>query len=103
MLTVSESAREALKKALDANKSDPEQGLRLTATGPDEIGLGIDVERPGDQIYEHEGTKVLMVNENILGIMGMLGEMSLDVHETEEGPRLMMETAVGGDVQEQAD
>jgi len=99
MLEVSERAREELKKALDSNTSDPEQGLRLTITGPDQLGLGVDVERPGDEIYEHDGSKVLMVDENI---SKMVTGMSLDVHETEEGPRLMMAGSVSGDAEEQA-
>jgi len=97
MLEVSERAREELKKALDANTSDPEQGLRLTVTGVDQLGLGIDVERPGDQIYEHEGAKVLMVDSNMAE---MVSELSLDIQETEEGPKLMIGGTFGGDSQD---
>jgi len=94
MLEVSERAREALKQALDANSSDAEQGLRLTITGPDQLGLGIDVERPGDHIFEHEGAKVLMVDEKMAD---MVSEMSLDVQETDAGPTLMLGGSVGED------
>ena len=94
MLEVSERAREALKQALDANTSDPEQGLRLTITGADQLGLGVDVERPGDQVYEHEGAKVLIVDSNMAE---MVSEMSLDIGEKEDGLRLMMVGSVAGD------
>lgn len=100
MLEVSERAREALKKALDASSSEPEQGLRLTVTGPDQLGLGVDVERPGDHVFEHEGAKVLMIDENMAD---MVSEMSLDVHETEKGPTLMLGGSVGEDATQQGE
>ena len=99
MLQVSESALEELKKALDAAGSEPDEGLRLMVTGPDQLGLGVDVERPGDKVYEHDGAKVLLVDENIAELVD---DLSLDVNETEQGPQLTMSSTNGGPAEEQS-
>jgi len=99
MLQVSERAREELKKALEAAGHEPGEGLRLTVTGPEQLGLGVDSERPGDDVYEHEGTKVLMVDKDIAELVQ---DLSLDVAETEDGPQLTMSSTDGGDIEDQS-
>ncbi len=89
MIEVTERARQELKKALDAQGQQEEStsGLRLALVGPDEFGLGVDVEKEGDKVVEHEGSKVLLV-ENALA--EQLEGITIDVHESEAGPKLVM-------------
>ena len=66
MLTVTDRARETLArlKASTANGEDAEAGLRLLlAAGDMQFGLQVDRCKPGDQVIEHAGDKVLLVDE----------------------------------------
>jgi Fe-S cluster assembly iron-binding protein IscA len=99
MLEVSERARAELKKVLDTAACEPDHSLRLAITGPDQLGLGVDVERPGDEVYEYEGDTVLMVDQNIAELVK---DRRLDVSETEEGRKLTIGNAVGENTDEQA-
>ena len=87
MVEVTERAREELKKALDAQSAGPASGLRLALIGPGEFGLGIDKEQPGDQVVQHEGANVLLVEG---ALAEQLEGASIDIQESEEGPRLVM-------------
>lgn len=87
MLNVTESAKQMLKEALVANTNDPEAGLRLV---PDESGqftLVLGHKEKGDQVVEHEGSKVLLVDRELSG--GLAGE-TLDCKDSPEGSRLVM-------------
>lgn len=70
MLVVTERAKQELKSILSANVDNPEAALRLTTRGPGQLGLGIDMEAPGDQIVEHEGSKVLLVGPELAASLG---------------------------------
>ena len=61
MLEVTEIARERLKVLLDANTEDPEDGIRLTLGEDQKLDIVISKEKPGDQVIEHEGAKVLLL------------------------------------------
>ena len=87
MLDVTERARQELNRILSENADSPESGLRLTISGEQQLRLAIDTEMPGDQIVEHEGSKVLLV-ETELAIS--LKEFTLDIEDTPEGPALTM-------------
>lgn len=87
MVVVTERAREELKRALDAQSVEPKDGLRLSLVGPDEFGLGVDEEREGDAVIEHDGAKVLMVES---ALAEMLNDVTIDVHDSETGPRMVM-------------
>jgi Fe-S cluster assembly iron-binding protein IscA len=89
MVEVTERAREELKKALDAQSQSEiaDAGLRLALVGPDEFGLGVDTEKQGDEVVEHAGAKVLMIEGPLAE---QLSGVTIDVHETEMGPRLVM-------------
>ena len=64
MITVTESAKKELQNILSANVDNPQARLRLTTDNQGQLGLGIDVEQAGDQVVEHEDSKVLVVEEN---------------------------------------
>jgi Fe-S cluster assembly iron-binding protein IscA len=88
MVTVTERAKEELKKALEsANISEPEVGLRLAPTAPGQFGLVADGEREGDQVIEYEGSKVLLVGSELAE---PLDGVTIDCQDTPEGARLVM-------------
>lgn len=65
MIRVTERAKEELKRMLSAKLDNPQAAWRLTASGPDKFVLGMDVAVPGDQVVEHEGSKVLLVEQDL--------------------------------------
>lgn len=70
---------------LTAKVDNPHAGLRLAISSPGHFALTIDVENPGDQVVEYEGSKVLLVEQ---GLAASLEEVTLDVEGTPEGPKL---------------
>jgi Fe-S cluster assembly iron-binding protein IscA len=87
MLTVTESAKQLLKETLLAHTDDPESGLRLVLEPPGRLGLVLGRECYGDQVVEHEGTKVLLVSPEL---ETLVDETILDVQDTPDGPKLAM-------------
>ena len=87
MLTVTESAKQRLKKTLLAGTDDPDLGIRLTVDASGEYGVALDREAPGDHVVEHEGSKVLLMAHEVAE---RLGELNLDTHDTPEGARLRL-------------
>ena len=86
MLKVTQRAKEELKRILSTKVDNPQAGVRLSASGPDKFGLGIDVEKPGDQIVKHKSSKVLLV-ENELATK--LEGQTLDFTGTAEGTKFV--------------
>jgi Fe-S cluster assembly iron-binding protein IscA len=65
MVMVTTRAKEALAQIrASANVSDPDIGLRLEAASAG-FGLFPDREKPGDQIVEHDGEKVLLIDDKL--------------------------------------
>ena len=87
MVSVTERARGELKTILLDNVDNPEAGLRLSAGESDQLRLGIDVEMPGDQVVEHEGSKVLLVEQELAG---NLEGLTIDVDDSSEGLKLVI-------------
>ena len=87
MISVTENARLQLKNILSARVDNWYAGLRLISSNPGHFGLGIDIEVPGDQVVEHEGSKVLLVEQ---GLAASLEGVTLDVEDTSEGPQLVL-------------
>lgn len=85
MIDVTERAKQELKKILTSNVDHPEAVLRLTTGNQGQLGLSVDVPASGDNVVEHEGTKVLLVDE---GLASSLAGVTLDVEDTSEGPQL---------------
>jgi len=91
MLTVTESAKQLLKGILTAHSDDPEVGIRLSLKPPGQLGIVLDREAEGDQMVEHEGAKVLLVASDLaLMVQGV----TLDVQDTEDGPKLDITTYI---------
>jgi len=87
MLTVTDIAKQHLKATLLAHTDDPEIGLRLELKPPGQLGLVLDREVEGDQIVEHEGSKVLLVRDELAPFVDGI---TLDVRETADGPKLVI-------------
>ena len=87
MITVTERAKEELKRVWSANVSDPEVGFRLTPVEIGQYNLVPDREKVGDHVVVHEGAKVLLVDEKLLRI---LEGVKVDYRETASGPCLVV-------------
>ncbi|HEY82972.1 MAG TPA: hypothetical protein G4O01_06770 [Dehalococcoidia bacterium] len=87
MVGVTERARQELKRILLENVDNPQAGLRLIADESGRLGLGMDVEMPGDQVVEYEGSKVLLVETELAA---RLEGVSIDVDDTPDGPKLVL-------------
>jgi Fe-S cluster assembly iron-binding protein IscA len=85
MLTVTEAAKEKLKETLMANTNDQDSSLRLTMKPPGQLGLVVDKVSPADSVVEHEGTKVLVISNEIAEL---LQGAKLDVENTPDGKTL---------------
>ena len=97
MLTVTERARETLArlKATTDRDGDADGGLRLMlAAGRTEFGLQLDRFRPGDQVVEHAGAKVLLVNE---ALAEALSDATIDAESSVEGDGLVITRREGVD------
>ncbi len=87
MISVTERARQELKRILSANVDMPQARLRLIPGDQGELGLGIDIESPEDQIVEYKSSRVLVVEH---GLAASLRGIMLDVDDTPEGPQLVI-------------
>lgn len=86
MIAVTERAKEELEKLLSDKVDNPQAGLRLITSGPpNQFGLSIDIEMPGDQVVKHKGSKVLLVEQELAT---RLEGLTLDVEDTPEGLQL---------------
>ena len=87
MLVVTDAAKAKLRKTLLANTDNREEGLRLKVKAPGRIGLVIDKQSPDDSIIEHEGLKLLIVEQ---AISELLSKATLDVKYSSEGEKLTL-------------
>lgn len=87
MLTVTENAKQLLKETLREHSDNPETSIRLSLGEEGQFGIALDVESEGDQVVEYEGDKVLLIAS---AMSTVLESRTLDVQDTEEGPRLVI-------------
>ncbi|MBA7530585.1 hypothetical protein ES705_22793 [subsurface metagenome] len=87
MIDVTERARQELKRILSRKVDMPQARLRLIANDHGGLGLGIDIEAPGDQVVECEGSKVLIVEPRLAA---NLKGVTLDVDDNSEGAELVI-------------
>ena len=87
MIGVTELAKKELKKILTDNVDNPSACLRLRVTGEGRLGLGIDVEMPDDKIVEYEGSKLLLVEQELAD---SLEDVAIDVEDSDEGSQLVI-------------
>lgn len=94
MITVTDAAKDELLQTLDQTGVQEEDvGIRLAptqaadASGELRLGLVLDRTRAGDQVVEHGGKIVLMVDAEIAA---QLDGTTLDVVDTPEGRTLAL-------------
>jgi Fe-S cluster assembly iron-binding protein IscA len=87
VVSVTERAKKELKNLLSRKVDWPEARLRLMDRGEGIIGLGIDVEEPGDQVLEFEDKKVLICDHELA--MRLKG-ITIDVDDTPEGAEIVI-------------
>ena len=87
MIGITQRAKDELKRMLTDNTDNCQAGLRLIDRGEGKLGLGVDIEMPGDHVVEHEGLKVLLVNEQLAGL---LSGITIDAEDTNEGTELVL-------------
>lgn len=94
MVNVTERARQELKRILTVNVDMPQARLRLIDRGQGKLGLGIDVEMPGDKVVEYDGSTVLVIEPSFAS---SLAGVTIDVDNTPNG----VELVVSGDSESQ--
>ena len=87
MLTVTDNAKDKLMETLLLNTDDREIGLRLSMKSPGQLGLVLDKGLPTDEVVEHEGLKVLLVEPELVEL---LEGATFDVQDTPEGSKLVV-------------
>ncbi len=65
MVSVTDRAKERLKRILSSNAEDASQGLRLCSRVTGEYDLIVDWEKEGDQVVEYEGARILLLAEDV--------------------------------------
>lgn len=84
MLTITHAAGGYLSRMLADHAASENTAVRLVA-GADGMKMALDQERPGDATFDHDGRRVLLLDEQAAQA---LSERTLDVQSTTEGPRL---------------
>ncbi len=90
MINVTERAKQELKRLLYQKVDWPEARLRLMDRGQGILGLGIDIELPGDQVVEYKGIRVLNVEPELAA---KIKGITLDVDDTPQGTELVIDEA----------
>ena len=88
MIRITERAKQELQRILTDKVDMPQARLRLTSGDGGQLGLGIDIELPGDEIVEYHGTRLLVVEP---GLASSIHGIVLDVDETPCGPQLVLD------------
>ncbi|KPK22970.1 MAG: hypothetical protein AMJ70_04590 [Dehalococcoidia bacterium SG8_51_3] len=79
MINVTEGAKKELERLLTTTVNWPEARLRLIDRGNGVLGMGVDIETPGDEIVEYEGKPVLVIEPRLANNQEGI---TLDVDET---------------------
>ena len=87
MINVTDRARQELKRILSDAVGMSQARLRLIDRGQGKLGFGIDIEEPNDELLEHDGSTVLIVEQ---GLAIRLKRVTLDVDDTDKGPELII-------------
>jgi hypothetical protein len=86
MLTVTPAAREHLANMLSETKAPEGAAIRFVRSQQG-IGVTVDNPSPQDTPFAHEGQTVLILDDEI---SGLLVDRTLDVEQTQEGQKLAL-------------
>lgn len=78
MINITKRARQQLKEILSSTVDMPQARLRLVSRDRGQLGLGIDIEMPDDECFEHDGLTVLVVARELAV---SLNRVTLDVED----------------------
>ncbi len=87
MIGVTERAKAELRGILTSHVDHPQACLRLTVNEQEQLGLGIDIEMPEDEVVEYEGSKLLVVTRELAT---QLEGTVIDVEDREDGAHLVI-------------
>ncbi|MBI2918556.1 MAG: hypothetical protein HYY01_11265 [Chloroflexi bacterium] len=87
MVTVTQSAREELKRIRETNGFEPQQCLRLAMVAPQTLGLVLDEASEQDQVEDVEGTRVLLIGPDV---GEALEGATIDLQDEGEGHRFQI-------------
>ena len=87
MIGVTERAKAELREILVNHVDNPQACLRLVANEEEKLGLGIDIEMPGDETVKYKGLTLLAVEQELAD---SLSHISIDVEDTDEGRQLVI-------------
>ena len=87
MIGITQAGLDELKRILNEHSDDTQAVLRLTTDEKGTLGLILDTDTPEDQVLEHEGSKLLIIEPNLAAT---LEGITIDVDETPDGLALVM-------------
>jgi len=87
MIAITDDAKLALKRVLTNSTDEPEACLRLYLDSKGKLQLAIDKGKKGDQTIEHEGSTLLLAEEDLAD---KCKGLTIDVENTTEGARLII-------------
>lgn len=87
MISVTENAKQELKRLLDVSVDWPGARLRLIDRGHDVLGIGIDIKAADDVEIECDGDVVMVIDPELASCPKLI---ILDVDDTPEGPELVI-------------
>lgn len=87
MVLVTERAKEELKRILIEHTDSPKVCLRVSHNEQGLLRLSVDEEKPDDETVEHEGVKLLIIEEKL---SDLLQGLTIDTQETPEGVKLVV-------------
>jgi Fe-S cluster assembly iron-binding protein IscA len=87
MLEVTERAKIELQRLLNTKADWPGARLRLIDRGNGVLGLGIDILAPEDEVVEHDGKALILVEPKLAN---NLKNITLDADNTSEGLNLII-------------
>ena len=87
MINITQRAKKALKKILTAHVDLPAGRLRLMDRGQGNLGLGVDIEMPGDELVHCDCSPVLIIERRLVA---NLKGVTLDVEDSVKGSELVI-------------
>lgn len=86
MLQMTAAAGQYLSAVLEQSKAPQEAAIRFDVEG-DTLTSKLDRPRPGDAVFDHDGRKVLVMDERV---SQLLDGSTLDLQPTSEGEKLIL-------------
>ena len=87
MINITRRARQKLERLSSTNVDMPQARLRLIDRGQGKFGLGVDMEMPSDEIVTHNGSTVLVVEQEL---SARLEGATIDTEGNDEGTQLII-------------